>query len=199
MPYIPDVEATGLGAMVVAMEEPYHEFWFHFGRFIHGFARAELELILLLYEISGLPKQKAGAIFSGTRAEGARDTINNILGATGQIDKKERLKIPFAQLTTIGTIRNNLVHWGAEADNSGSFEVNNQNRSPLNPKSFNISIDDFTKMSRDLNVIYLLLKSERDAGDIPRGLVEVLKQMTWQYKPPQPSLLRKQRNQDQAG
>jgi len=132
MPYIPDGEQKeGLGAMVGAFEEPYHEYWYHLGRFIHAFARAEAALLFLLRDVSGLSKRRAGVLFNGVRSDEARVTINGFLDATKQPEKKNRLKRPFAQIAAIGTIRNNIVHWGATTDLGLYFTVSNIDRSPL--------------------------------------------------------------------
>jgi hypothetical protein len=112
-------------------DEPYHEYFESLGRFIHAYAEAEAELFLLLKHVSGLTNTKAGVLFSGIRAEGARDTINNLLDATNNIALKNRLNSPFSQMATIGTVRNNIVHWGAVADNTGGFIVSNKLVCPL--------------------------------------------------------------------
>jgi hypothetical protein len=114
LPYIPDLEPEpGLGNIVRRlMDEPYHEYWYHLGRFIHAFARAESQLLLLAAKLSGLTRAKAGVIFHGLRAETARELINNILKASNNNDRIARLERPFFQMAAIGTVRNNIVHWG---------------------------------------------------------------------------------------
>ena len=80
MPYIPDDDPkAGLGAAEDAFDEPYHEYWFHLGRFIHAFTQAEVQLLFLLRSLSGLNIKNAGVIFHSTRVEHATALINNIL------------------------------------------------------------------------------------------------------------------------
>jgi hypothetical protein len=191
MPYIPDdTPDRGLGAAVSAFEEPYHEYWYHLGRFIHAFAQSEAVLLALLGDISGLSKRRAGVLFSGTRAEAARDLINGFLDATQQAEIKKRLERPFGQMATIGTVRNNLVHWGATTDiptGGTSFTVSNVSRTPVKPKEYTVSISDMKNMCRDLALIAVLLQLEIGSQDSMEILREGLAQMSWQYRPPQPS------------
>jgi hypothetical protein len=54
MPVISDyLDEGGLGAAQKAFDQPYHEYWFHLGRFIHGYAMAEARLLFLLWRLSG--------------------------------------------------------------------------------------------------------------------------------------------------
>lgn len=176
-----------LEAYIAKEEEPYHEFWYRFGRFIHRFAHTETHLILLLYNISGLPSDKAGAIFSGVRAEGARDFINNILDATGQFEKKNRLYKPFAQMAAIGTIRNNLVHWGVTVNNIDGFDVTNMHFRPIKPKLFGLTLDDLNNLDRDLCIIEFCLDCEMGATCETAKFQEYITNIAWLYKPPQPT------------
>ncbi|MEJ0095130.1 MAG: hypothetical protein WDN46_17450 [Methylocella sp.] len=177
-----------LDRMVETLQEPYHDFWFQLGKFIHTFALAEAELLLLLKYVSGLSGPKAGALFSGARQEGARDTINNILQATKKNIKKKRLERPFAQLATIGTVRNNLVHWGATHDrgNGESFLVSNEARKPLKPRTYSVTVQDLNDMCDDIIRIVFLMQYEREASDIPLTQRDVFAQKSWLYTPPQP-------------
>jgi len=88
MPYIPDDEPdpTGLGIVGIdrVFEEPYHQFWFHFGRFMHTYAIAEAELLFLLTNISGLSGVEAGVVFSGMGCDAARTMITKLLTHLGQ-------------------------------------------------------------------------------------------------------------------
>ncbi|MDR3464229.1 MAG: hypothetical protein P4L76_18145 [Beijerinckiaceae bacterium] len=199
MPEIPNYGGGGLGDATVFFEEPYHEFWFHLGRFVSQFAKAESALLFLLWDVAGTSEEVSGAIFNGVRAEGARDAINNILTATKQTDRMERLRSPFSQMATIGTIRNNLVHWGA-AKSEDDFIVTNTNRKPLKPKTFSISIDDFKDMGTDLFFILAMLVAERsDANEETRAIVaRDFAPRPWRYKPPQPSPEPKMRDQDRS-
>lgn len=189
MPYIPDLDPDpnpGLrDAIQRGMDEPYHEYWYHLGRFIHTFAQTEFQLLLLLGKLSGLTKVKAGVIFHGTRAEGARDLINSLLKAGNNITQIQRLENPFGQMATIGTVRNNLVHWGANATSQGTFTVSNKERLPLKPKEYPISIEHFKQMCNDLKLISTIFFAEIE-GILPHTRSGFW-QPAWQYKLPPPS------------
>ena len=199
MPEIPHYGGGGLSDAIVYLEEPYHEFWFHLGRFISHFSQLESSLLFLLWDIAETNDKISGALFHGHRVDAAKDAINNILLATGQIDKKDRLAAPFAQLTVINTIRNHLVHWGANKDEKNIFTVSNTSRFPLKPKTFGVSIDDFKAMDIDLFIIKMLLDAERTyLPQHERDFLLSRQPKSWRYKPPQPYPQPKMPNQDQS-
>ena len=171
---------------VRALEEPYHDYWFHLGKFIHAFAQIEAQLLLLLVRTAGLSGIKAGALFHGIRQEGARDSINNLLQATKQFEKKRRLESSFAQIATIGTVRNNIVHWGARLDGFGLFVVSNSERKPLKRKTYSVTIDEFRSMNSDLSRISFILMAERGYIKASHEMIEKYALLPWLYKPPQP-------------
>jgi hypothetical protein len=90
---------------------------------MHSYSVAEAELLVLLTYISGLSGIEAGVVFHGTRCEAARTLIKSLLTATNQEERLARLRYPFDQMAVIGTVRNNLVHWGANAASDGTFTV----------------------------------------------------------------------------
>jgi hypothetical protein len=180
MPYISDDDpVNGIGGDIRMFEEPYHEYWFHFGRFMHAYSIAEAELLFLLSAISGLSGVKAGVMFSETGCKYARELINKLLTATKQEEKQARLKYPFDQMDVISTVRNRLVHWGASAAPDGTFTVSNVNRSPPKPKHYSVTIKDFKNMYTDLTSIYVLFLYERKEAYHPLWG----KLLKWRYKP----------------
>jgi hypothetical protein len=193
-----DYRGLGLGALSYLIEEPYHEYYFHLGRFIHAFAKAEDILLELLRMVSGLSKARAGVVFHGTRAEGARDLIFRLLEARKDTALKKRLEPIFAQMATIGTMRNNIVHWGSTHSIDNTFFVSNEKLKPLKPKSFYFDINDFDRMGSDISKIILLLQYEININAISKEDYETFVQYPWRYKPPQPYRKPKARNLDQA-
>jgi hypothetical protein len=199
MPYIPDMESgNALSALLASVEEPYHEYWFHLGRFVHSFAAAEAELLFLLRDISALTKERAGVMFSGTRSEEARNLINRFLEVTKQAEKKTRLHRPFSQFGVIGTIRNNLVHWGAESMFSNTFVVSNASRHPIKPVFYTVSISDFINMCRDLSLIQSMFSAERKGSTWNDEHRDGLATIPWRYKPSQQVPLRNTQDQDRS-
>jgi hypothetical protein len=186
--FMPNLQShEELQASIRAYEEPYQEYWYHLGRFLHAFAAAEAQLLFLLREISGMTKAKAGVVFNGTRSEAARELINKFLDATKEIDKKERLSGPFAQMAAIGTVRNNLVHWGAKTDGVKDFTISNLDRNPINPREYTVSVKDLTNMVEDLSVIIACLYLERKVVSRLRPSPHAPWPFPWRYIPPQPS------------
>jgi hypothetical protein len=178
----------GLGIVGIGrvFEEPYHQFWFHFGRFMHTYAVAEAELLFLLTHISGLSGVEAGVVFGGTGCDAARTMITKLLTATNQKEKQARLKYPFDQMAVIGTVRNHLVHWGAGAASDGTFTVSNAGRSPLKPMDYSMTIEDLKNMYHDLTNIIILLVLERNDSPNP-PMRDRLLQAPWQFKRSQSS------------
>ncbi|MGO9722243.1 MAG: hypothetical protein ACLPOA_17045 [Methylocella sp.] len=193
MPYVPSKEEKGeLDAMIRVFEEPYHDYWFHLGKFIHSFAQVEAELLYLLIKSAGLSKTKAGVLFHAKRQEATRIDIINILKATKQHHKQQRLEKSFNQIAAIANIRNNLVHWGAQTDWEGSFIISNVRRKPLKITTYTVTIDDFRKIDKDLTKILFFLKFERDVvKNVSLAKVEELSRIPWQYKPLQRAPRRK--------
>lgn len=182
------------------LEEPFRDFWLHLGKFLFYFAQIEQQVIDMLVELSGLSSTEAGVVFHGTRQESARDLINRLLDAKGQYERKERLREPFSQIGAIGTVRNNLVHWGAEMTGDGVFSVSNAHRKPLKPKEFEITVIDFEDMLSDMLKISVLISFEttRPWVAVKPGGLDALLEQPWQYKPPQPSLPQKTPNLDRT-
>jgi hypothetical protein len=198
MPYVPDQKEQKNDAIKHLIEQPYHEYWFHLGRFIHAFATAEAELLFLLRDISGLSQKRAGVIFNGSRSEGARELINSLLSATDNKEKKKRLERPFSQMASIATVRNNLVHWRATTEIGEKFMVSNLSRSPINPKEYVIATVDFSNMCDDLSNITMLISCEREKHDQNKDFRGSIARIPWRYKPPQPPPNAKTKNRDRA-
>jgi hypothetical protein len=113
-------------AFADVFEEPYHDYWFHLGKFVHSFSRAEANLLEFLRNHAKAPDEILAVLLSGTRVDTAKDYINKILEVTNQHDVKGRLEKPFAQLKTINTVRNNIVHWGAYIGTGGNLLISNE-------------------------------------------------------------------------
>jgi hypothetical protein len=188
LPYIPDSKRGGrFGETRAEAEEPFHEYWYHLGRFINSFSQAEAQILLLLRKISRISPAAAGVVFHGLRLEQAKDQINNLLSVRGNEKRKMRLARPFDHLMAIGTIRNNIVHWGATLEREGGFKVSNKKYSPLKPKESMINIDDLDALYKDLSVIHILLWLE--TNDVRSGdpMYRSVAQVPWLYIPPQPT------------
>ena len=171
-------------------EEPYREYWQNLGKFVHIFAQAESRLLSLLRDIAGTSEPVGGVLFSGTRLDAAKDTINRILDATGQSETKKRLERPLAQFSAIGTIRNNIIHWGASYDGVPDLLVSNAGLYPSfdKLKEFRINVLDLDNMCSDLEKINFYLLMEQISYSLPHlDEIDAYLQEPWLYTPPQPS------------
>jgi hypothetical protein len=187
-----DSDSDYFMALIAALRsEPYKEYWSELGQLIHAFSIVERRLLGLLHKWAGVTDIVAGILFSGTRADSAKDHINRILEATGKNEIKERLKRPLDQFSVINTVRNHLVHWGAQNDNdTGEFLVSNAFLSPVADrlKEFKISPAKMQYMRDDLDKIsmcFLLESVETDWTVDPTWKDHLAE--PWLYKPPQPS------------
>jgi hypothetical protein len=144
-----------------------------------------------VHHFAGVTDDVGKAVAYGLRVDNAREMINRILDATGRPEVKQRLAGPFAQLGTISTMRNHIVHWGARETNRGLLISNERIAFTPEKMAFHpVSADDLKLMRGDLQRIFSLLLIERYA-DEPKSpfsadAVREVKARTWLYKRPQP-------------
>ena len=172
-------------------EKPYRKYWNELGHFIHVFSETEYWLLLLLHKYAGVKPKIAGVIFSGTRSDAAKDQIKAILDATEKPKILARLERPLAQMATINTIRNHLIHWGATHSRTKKLRVSNALLYPSAKrlKEFSISPEDLRAMRQDLyriSAYFMLELYPRRQRFWSEWLAK-----PWLYKPPQPSQRRK--------
>lgn len=94
------------------IDEPYQNYFFHLGRFAHEFSLVEGSLLILLRNQMKSPDEVSSVFLSGVRVDAAKNHINSILDSRGDLITRDRLARSLAQLTTINTIRNHILHWG---------------------------------------------------------------------------------------
>lgn len=174
--------------------EPYQQYWYKLGKFIHDFSGTEAALLVLLRQIAGVTKEVAGVLFSGTRSDAAKDLINGILETYGKKEQKERLARPFEQFGTINTIRNHAVHWGANlVSNEMIISNNHLSPRPSKAKQFIITAADFDKICADLFVIRIFFDREIFPRlPVWKELPQEIFERPWRYKPPQQPLPKKE-------
>ncbi len=165
------------------------------GRFIIAFADAESELHKVLVQYSQVSDPIARALFSGTRAKGMIDFIRSIAHNSAMpADRRGDLEHVFAQLSTINTMRDHLVH---HASDSYSFDdpkkriVANTRASRYgNAKGYEIGTDTIDAMTWDLYGISNHLNMHWGPRDGPfrpwRENPEDEKPTAWAYKPLDP-------------
>lgn len=161
------------------------------GRFIQGFANTEGTMNGALREFSKVTGPVARAIFSGTRAETAKQYIARILDAENYSQEiKDDLKNVFDQLGLINSARNDIVHYGTQFEEGESFVVTNADRAhlPSRVSTMVVSSEILEQMMADLNkisltiVVRVMALSDRTAAShFQRALAPIL-QRPWQYK-----------------
>src|SRR5205823_6392002 len=106
----------------------YHEC---LGRFIRAFAATEGTMNGALREFSKVTGPVARAIFSGTRAEAAKQYITRIMDAEHYRQEiKDELKNVFNQLGLINSARNEILHYGTQFEGD-QFIVTNAAKAHL--------------------------------------------------------------------
>lgn len=165
-------------------------YWAALGQFIHEFSGVERELLELARYLAGLQEPVAQAVLSSLRVDDAKNLINRILDARGETDLKERLQNPLDQLGAISTMRNSIVHWGAEVRDDGLIVSNNYFApSPDRIREFPVSDVILLQMTADLHQIglhlFMTIRRDEATPDEIKQAERVL-QPPWLYKSPQP-------------
>jgi len=162
------------------------------GKFADTFASAEDSIQVLLWRTAGLEGEIAKAVFSGMRVRAAIDCMKRIEEVTKPIFS-EQLKAAFAQLNTINTARDSILHYGTRPTESDSL-VNSTKMRVISKsaKEFPVSAESVDCMTADLETIqaaiFLHLSAwDPDAHKTTQGLaLAEHARAPWRYKPPQP-------------
>lgn len=175
--------STGEGARLLRQ---YYE---ALGRFVAAYARTEGLMQLSLRILVGLMDERGAALLSGVRADQAANLMKRLLDATRRPAMKERLGRHFQQFNVITTIRNELLHYGAEFETAEVLLISNARDAfiPERLKQTQIVPADFYRMNADLQTIRCGLIAELDRGQLPASEQETWDERArapWQYKPP---------------
>jgi hypothetical protein len=165
------------------------------GRFIQAFAHTEATMHGALREFSGVTNKVARALFSGTRAEAAKQYITRIADATDlDSEVKADLKYVFDQLGVINSTRNDIVHYGTNFGGD-QFIVSNEYLAhlPTRVRKIEVSSEILNQMTSDLNKItaHLIVRitgtsDPGTSGSLRKCLIPIL-QRPWLYKPKPPT------------
>lgn len=174
-----------------------NEYYAALGRFITSMSRTERLLVELVWKEAGLHPPEAPALLYGMRVVPAMDALERLYEAR---DKpiSTGLQNSFAQLATINTARNWVVHWGIEipavespADFDGieSLMVSNAHlaHTEASVRRLPISIADLNDMAYDLGFISAVFQIQQtlDAPQANYILNHSEWRSTWRYKFPQ--------------
>lgn len=140
--------------------ERRRQYWEALGRFIHGFASVERQIIYLLTLESGLSEASASVILENTKLSAAIATIRRLRKAKGKEDSKA-LTRALDQVTRISETRNAIVHLGAILQYD-RFEVYPKHKPGKRAGIIrSVSPEVMNAMTADLNVIGDLIYMEQ--------------------------------------
>lgn len=174
-----------------------HEYYAALGRFITAMSHTERQLVELVWKEAGLDPPEAPALLYGMRVVPAMNTLERLYEARNK-PISTGLRNAFAQLATINTARNWVVHWGIEIpamDSASNFEgiaslmVSNNHlaHSEASVRRLPVSIADLDAMAYDLGFISAVCQTQRslDADQANFILNHPEWRSAWRYKFPQ--------------
>jgi len=169
----------------MAKPHPVNAYYDALGCFIHHFAQTESLLLAGLRQQAGVDEDTARAIFSGTRVDNAKSFINR-LREIRKLPDSPTLKRAFAQLTIITTMRNDIVHYGAEF--KAGFEPRVSTRAvamPGNEREHIVTPDTLDQMTADLGIINNALSAvlfDAPSEEVRLAWEQAARQ-PWHYRP----------------
>lgn len=119
------------------------------GRFIDAFATAEHNLKFAMAHVSGVPRETAQAIFSGTRVKLAMDFIRRIFESRNKLVPQD-IEKALSHMSSILTARDRIVHYGGHFDGEVLFTSTAPHTIPRQAKNIRQSLDDINNMTTDL-------------------------------------------------
>lgn len=163
------------------------------GAFVQAFAAVEATMHGALRRFCGITSAVARSIFSGTRAEAAKQLITRIMD-TKNLDSAMRseLKYVFNQLGVINSARNEIIHHGTQFEGE-QFTVSNALLAHLperirelevSPKILEFMTADLNKITLHILVCLMRLDSSESEHFFRNHLAPIL-QRPWLYKPTQ--------------
>lgn len=187
-----DLNDNDRDALARMLDEPFVDYWPELGRFIHNFSGVERILFYLVVKLSDASDEVGKAAFSGLRVDGAKDTINRILEAKGDETTMAALAPTFAQIGVIATVRNSIVHWGAESTSDGLLSHNFRIASaPSRRRSYAVSPTIMKTLTSDLETIQSRLVHVLYPDAFTPEAADRVHAWPWRYKPPQQSQSKK--------
>jgi hypothetical protein len=168
-------------------------YWRALGEFIHQFAATESIFQWALRGEAGVSDKVGRAVFSGTRAEAARQYMRRIWEANGK-KPPPILERAFDQMAILTAARNDIVHFGALPNAEQELIVSNRyfahadrtlRESAISPSILNEMIEDIHTIKFCILSHVFTYYGEKLAPS--REAFRELGMRPWRYKPPQPS------------
>jgi hypothetical protein len=169
-------------------------YWTALGHFIDQYAQTEKLLAMCLWQLAGVPIEKARALFHGVRTDAATSYITRIVTATKvSRETSDEYSYLFSHLGHITKLRNSILHYGTEF-NEGVRQTTNRfialtpDRIEERPATAEI----LYAAGRDLQRINWRLAAEMSRGNEAQGaparsfFTDVVNwSEPWHYTPPQ--------------
>lgn len=172
--------------------DPHFAYFQALGFFVHRFAETEKLLALALWQLSGISVEKARAVFSGVRVDGATSFITRLLVATNAPqDVRDEHQYLFTQLGHITKLRNSILHYGTEF--AGDAFVTSNRFVAITPDRIEerpASAEVLWAAQYDLGRINWRLGAEMSRGSgTPRHFFTEVANWNepWRYTPPSPT------------
>ena len=160
------------------------------GKFIVGYASAEIAAHLLCKKLSGLSENKARIIFGGMRLQEIRERILGMMRLDTEYQKQyDSVEKCLNQLQIIANERHNLVHRKV-VYHQDHIHVTNvyTSKSDTNIEEAQFTLTDLENMRSDCDTIYVRLEVVRRPYILGNSLPEEVELLhsAWQYKPSPP-------------
>jgi hypothetical protein len=165
------------------------EYYEALGRFVDMFARAETAVALTLRHYAKTPPAVAKIVFAGTRTDPSSKFIRQIAQATGVSQElRDDLEEVLQHLTIINTVRNYVLHNGAEPESvaQGRAIVSDALRAKGEPTTFPISPEVLRDMTSDLHKIIAHLDQSHFGKTKGYTILGDPRFDAWKYKHPVP-------------
>jgi hypothetical protein len=165
------------------------KYYLGLGMFVDRYGMVEDQLFVLLMLVSGVRIDTAQAIFSGTRTAAAISFIKR-LHEVKQEPLPDRLAEVFAQLNTITTVRDHILHTAIFIDGRSVTSTNFlRAHAERTRKAIDASPERLAQMTHDLSVIaaafmvhQLMLMEPQKIKDIRQSMLARNSRRAWLYK-----------------
>jgi hypothetical protein len=166
------------------------EYYQALGRFVTEFTEIECSMQIALWRLSNVKTPVAQAVFSGVRADDACNKISRISEAENWPEtRRAEWKVVADRLGILRTLRNDILHYGANWQPDGSWIVTNKDYVHASHKVKNTPVtvtvladasDDLQRLSlRLFRFLFADEMSEKGLRNLDQGL-----RIAWRYIPP---------------
>jgi hypothetical protein len=169
------------------------EYYTSLGRFIAEFSQVEALLQVTLWILVGVRPPVAGAVFSGVRAEEAANKIKRIGDAQKWSETRmAEWKVISDRLGILRTLRNDILHYGAEWLSEDTWLVTNRRvahtekvtETIVTVASLNEATKDLVKLEMH---VFDFLFGDQMCAESRETMSEAILKPAWLYKSSQPA------------